>query len=82
MLLCERTFPGEKVVHPDGTLSLEESHDVGNRVFGWDSKHHVHMIRASIAFKDFYLFLFCQFPDDLSDLYSDRSKKDFLAVFW
>ena len=82
MLLGERTFLGEKVVHSDGTLSFEEPHDVGHRMFGWNLENHVHVIRASIAFQDFYFFLFCEFSNERSNLDSDWSKENFLAIFW
>ena len=82
MLLGERAFLGKKVVHSDGTLAFEEAHNVRNRMFGWNFENHVHVIGAGIAFQDFHLFLFCQFSDDLSNLNSDWSEENFLAIFW
>ena len=82
MLLGKRAFPREKIVHPDGTLSLEETHDVGDRVFGWDLENHMHVIRACIAFEDFYFFLFGEFSNDRSNLDSNWSEQNLLAIFW
>lgn len=82
MFLGKGTFSGEKIVHPDGTLSLEETHDVGNGVLGWNLEKHVHVIGTSIAFQYFYFFLLGEFSDDLSNLDSGWSEENFLAIFW
>lgn len=82
VLLGERTFSGEQVVHFDSALTLEETHDGGNCMLGWDFEHHVQMIGAGVAFEYIYLLLFGEFPNDLSNLHPDRTVEDFFAVFW
>lgn len=66
----------------DSTLPLEEPHDVGHRMFGWDTEHHVHVIGTGVALKHFYFFLFCQFPDDFADLDSDWTVEPVFPIFW
>ena len=82
VFLSEWAFLGEKIVHPDGALPFEETHDVRHRMLGWNLKNHVHVIRASITFQHFYFFLLGQFSDEFSNLDTDRPEQDFLAIFW
>ena len=67
------SFLCERVVSFDGTLALEEAHDMGDGVFGWNGDEEVHVIRRHSPFEDFTLLLGSQFPDHLPDLDSDFS---------
>ena len=73
---------GKCVVGLNGALSLEESHDVGNRIFWWNGDEEVQMIGCSSAFQNLCFFAGCKFPEHFADLDPDLSEEDFLPVFW
>ena len=81
-LLSDRSFPGEDIVGADGTFAFEETHDVGDGMFGRYFENEVDMIGTGVAFQNFYFLLFGEFSEDFPDLDSDGSIENFLAVLW
>ena len=76
------SFLAEEIVHSDGTLPLEEAHDVSDGIFWGNAEKHVNVIGAGIRFDDFDFFLRCKIADDLPNFSACVAIEHFLAVFW
>jgi len=72
---------GEFKVCSDSTFSLEESHDRSNTMFGWYGENHVNVVWTSMRLDYLYLFLLCEFSDNLSDSFSDIPIEILFTVF-
>ena len=82
LLLDCMALRGEEIVGSDGTLALEEAHDVCDRVFWRNGEQHVDMIGTGCRFEDLYFFLRRKSAENLADLASRVTKEHLFTVFW
>jgi hypothetical protein len=76
------SFGRTSIVESDGGFSLEFSDNNRNSNRWWDSQLKMDVIYREVTFYFFYLHLFENIIDDISELYFKFSVYNFLAVFW
>jgi len=73
---------GTLLMDADSAFPFEESHDMGDAVFGRDGEEEMNVVGAGISFEHFGFLLLAKLSNDFANLDTHSSVQDFFAVLW
>ena len=78
----EALMPAHEIAcRPNRSLALDVPHDLRHRILGRNPNHHMHMIRAQMAFGDLVLPLLGSLVENLPQVLSNLAVEHFTATF-